>query len=106
MFMEVVEQPKNNMTKVVLAVVLMTLIVIFSIQNSSSTPVKVYFWEVNAPLVLLFVISFMLGIIASIITLWPISRHSKKMRKLVEEQRTKIELLESQLKHKDSSTNS
>lgn len=94
------------MTKVVLAVVLMTLIVIFSIQNSSSTPVKVYFWEVNAPLVLLFIISFMLGIIAAIITLWPISRHSKKLHKLVEEQKSKIETLESQIRYKDSSTNS
>lgn len=102
--MEANTTPKNNMTKVVLAVVLMTLIVIFSIQNSESTPVKVYFWEVNAPLVLLFVICFMCGIIASIITLWPISRHSKRLQKQMEDQKAKIELLESQLKQKDSST--
>ncbi len=102
--MEANTTPKNNMTKVVLAVVLMTLIVIFSIQNSESTPVKVYFWEVNAPLVLLFVICFMCGIIASIITLWPISRHSKRLQKQTEDQKAKIELLESQLKQKDSST--
>ncbi len=102
--MEIKDAPKNNMTKVVLAVILMTLIVVFSIQNSESTPVKVFFWEVNAPLVLLFVICFMCGIIAAIITLWPISRYSKKMQKQMEEQKTKIELLESQLKQKDSST--
>lgn len=93
--------PKNNMTKVTIAVILMLLVVIFSIQNSSSTPVKVYFWEVNAPLVLLFVICVMLGILAAIIALWPISRYSKKTQKLLEEQKTRIEFLEQQLTQKD-----
>jgi len=53
-----------------------------------------YFWEINAPLVLWFVICFMLGILIAIVALWPISRHSKRKTKLIEELKARIELLE------------
>ena len=88
------EQPKNHIPKIIIGTIIVLLLVIFSVQNSYPATVKFYFWDVNAPLVLWFVICFILGIAISVVALWPISRHSKRKTKLIEELKNRIELLE------------
>ena len=88
------EQPKNHIPKIIIGTIIVLLLVIFSVQNSNPAAVKFYFWDVNAPLVLWFVICFILGIAISVVALWPISRHSKRKTKLIEELKNRIELLE------------
>jgi uncharacterized integral membrane protein len=88
------EQPKNHIPKIIIGTIIVLLLVVFSVQNSFPATVKLYFWEINAPLVLWFVICFILGITIAIVALWPISRHSKRKTKLIEELKARIELLE------------
>lgn len=88
------EQPKNQLPKIVAGMVVVLLLVIFSVQNSYPAAIRVFFWDINAPLVLSFVICFILGLLTAIIALWPISRHSKRKSKLIDDLKARIELLE------------
>lgn len=103
--MEQKDNPGTSYTKLVIGVIIILLLVIFSVQNSMSTTVKVYFWDVNAPLVLLFVISFTLGLLLAVVSVWPISRHSKRKTKLIEQLESRVEFLESQLKQSRENSN-
>jgi uncharacterized integral membrane protein len=76
---------------------ILLLIVVFSVQNSTNTPVKLWFWQGSAPLVLLFVVCFMLGLSFTLILIWPISKHSKRKSKLIKELENRVETLEQKL---------
>jgi uncharacterized integral membrane protein len=103
--MEFEDKPKNYGWKILSLIVILLLIVIFSVQNSTETLVKILFWEGNAPLVLLMVFCFALGLSFALIAIWPISRHSKRKTKLIREMELRIDLLEQEIKRKES-TNS
>lgn len=98
--MENLDKPKNPMGKIIAGIVIIILVVIFALQNSESTAVKLYFWETNAPLVLLFLLCFTAGLCFAILALLPINRNSKRKTKLIEELKSRIESLEYQLKDK------
>jgi uncharacterized integral membrane protein len=58
---------KKISPKLILILVLITLIIIFSIQNSNIVQLKVFFWKVNIPGVLLIMLSVSVGIIMGLI---------------------------------------
>lgn len=95
--MEISDKPASYGWKILLSMAILLLIVVFSVQNSTDTPVKLWFWEGSAPLVLLFVICFMLGLSFTLVLIWPISRHSKRKSKLIKELQNRIEILEQKL---------
>lgn len=98
--MENLDKPQNPMGKIIAGIILIILVVIFALQNSESTLVKLYFWDANAPLVLLFLLCFTAGLCFAILALLPVSRNSKRKTKLIDELKSRIEILESQLKDK------
>ncbi len=100
--MEISDKPANYGWKILLSMAILLLIVVFSVQNSTDTPVKLWFWAGSAPLVLLFVICFMLGLSFTLILIWPISRHSKRKSKLIKELGNRIEILEQKLIDKNN----
>ena len=95
--MEISDKPANYGWKILLSMAILLLIVVFSVQNSTNTPVKLWFWEGSAPLVLLFVVCFMLGLSFTLILIWPISKHSKRKSKLIKELENRVETLEQKL---------
>ncbi len=95
--MEISDKPANYGWKILLSMAILLLIVVFSVQNSTNTPVKLWFWQGSAPLVLLFVVCFMLGLSFTLILIWPISKHSKRKSKLIKELENRVETLEQKL---------
>jgi|GEM_PF-4497554 len=102
--MELSDKPKNYGWKVLLAIIILLAIVVFSVQNSNQTLVKLWFWEGNAPLVFLMVFSFVLGLSFALLAIWPVSRHSKRKSKLIKELQTRIDVLEQNLSKNDTSS--
>jgi uncharacterized integral membrane protein len=98
--MENMEKSGNQVSKIIIGIIIIILVVIFSLQNSDSTMVRFIVWEGNAPLVLLFLSCFVLGLIVALFAVWPINRHSKRKSKLISELSARIEVLETQLKNK------
>jgi uncharacterized integral membrane protein len=98
--METIEKSGNQVAKIIVGIIIIFLVVIFSLQNSESTLVTFLFWEGNAPLVLLFLLCFVLGLSFSLVAVWPVSRNSKRKSKLIQELNTRIEMLETQIKNK------
>ncbi len=103
--MSIEDNPKNNIPKIITGMAVVLLLVIFSVQNSYPATIKIFFWDVHAPLVLSFVICFILGLFTAVITLWPISRHSKRKSKLIEELKARIETLEKSSNDNTTQTN-
>ena len=100
--MEITDQPRNYGWKGFSAIAILLLIVVFSVQNSTDTLVKFWLWEGTAPLVLLLVFSFALGLSFALLAIWPVSRHSKKKSRLIRELQVRIDTLEQQLNKKDT----
>jgi uncharacterized integral membrane protein len=100
--MENIEKPGNQVSKIVIGIIIIILVVIFSLQNSDATMVRFIAWEGNAPLVLLFLSCFVLGLIVALVAVWPINRHSKRKTKLINELNARVEVLETQLKNKQT----
>lgn len=53
--------------KMIIILVIVTLIIIFSIQNSETVAVKLFFWKISLPRVLLIMGSVLVGIIIGVI---------------------------------------
>ncbi len=98
--MENAVKPGNQITKIIIGLIIIVLVVIFSLQNSEATLVRFLVWEGNAPLVLLFLMCFVLGLCFSLMAIWPINSNSKRKSKLIAELNARIEVLESRLKDK------
>lgn len=94
--MEASDKPKNYGWKVLISIVILLLIVIFSVQNSTGTRIKFLMWDRETPLVFLMVFSFALGLGFALLAIWPVSRHSKRKSKLIKELQLRIEFLEEQ----------
>ena len=99
--METIEKPKNQVTKIIAGLVIIFLVVIFSLQNSEATMVRFMGWEGNAPLVLLFLLCFVLGLTFSLIAIFPLNKHSKQKSRLIGELKARVEMLEAQLKNRE-----
>jgi uncharacterized integral membrane protein len=94
--MEDLQKPKNHSTKIIIGSIIVLILVSFSIQNSGPANVKFLFWEGAAPLVLLFLICFLLGLSFALLALFPLKKYSNKQAKYIKELNTKIEILEKQ----------
>ncbi|MGB9746507.1 MAG: LapA family protein [Bacteroidales bacterium] len=57
--------------KLILSVILVLLLVVFSVQNSSSTNIHIFFWTVPCPVSLLMVILFIMGLLTGVFILKP-----------------------------------
>jgi uncharacterized integral membrane protein len=87
--------------KLALGMCIILLVVIFSIQNSNATTVKLWFWDSEAPLVLLLLICFMLGLLFALIFFLPVLRHSNRKSKLIKSMEQRIEMLEQEINTKE-----
>jgi uncharacterized integral membrane protein len=84
--------PSNySLFKLVIGLTATLLVVIFALQNSNSTLVKVFFWEFNAPLVILFLLCFTTGIVIGISAIIPFRKYAKSQEKIIKELKTKLE---------------
>lgn len=95
------EQPKYNIGRIITVLAIVLGVVIFSVQNSSDTEVKIFFWSGQAPLVLLFFMCFLLGLALSLLFIVPMRRYSNKQSRLIGELKTRIDILENQNNHKN-----
>jgi uncharacterized integral membrane protein len=87
--------PSNySLFKIVIGLTATLLVVIFALQNSNSTLVKVFFWEFNAPLVILFLLCFTTGIAIGISAIIPFRKYAKSQEKIIKELKTKLETKE------------
>lgn len=100
--MDITDKPKNYNWKVLAGIVILVGIVVFSVQNSTQTPVKLLMFEGTAPLVILLVSCFALGLCFALLIIWPLSRNSKRKTKLIESMQVRIDTLEEQLNRKDT----
>lgn len=94
--MEASDKPKNYGWKVLISIIILLLIVVFSVQNSTGTRIKFLMWDRETPLVFLMVFSFVLGLSFALLAIWPVSRHSKRKSKLIKELQLRIDFLEEQ----------
>lgn len=53
--------------KMILIIVIVTIIIIFSIQNSETVAVKLFFWKISLPRVLLIMGSVIVGVVIGIL---------------------------------------
>ncbi len=61
--------------KMILILVIVALIIIFSLQNSETVPVKFFFWKITMPRVFLILGSVVIGVIIGV--LYPIRNKLK-----------------------------
>lgn len=90
---------KYPVFKIVLGLVLLSLLIIFSLQNSTSTPLKLLWFQGNAPLVLLFLMFFGMGVLMGLLAVLPLRSASKRKSDLIKQLQERIELLEEKLKN-------
>lgn len=88
-------------TKIIIGLILMAILIAFSLQNSTSTPIKLFGFETNAPLVILFLVFFGAGIFIGLLALIPINSASNRKSHLIKEQNNRIEILEKKLIEKN-----
>jgi lipopolysaccharide assembly protein A len=88
------EQSGNYGWKIILAIFIILLVVVFSIQNNTETSVKFWFWDSTAPLVLILFFSFILGLLLMLIMMWPMSRRIKRKNKTIAQLEERIATLE------------
>lgn len=84
---------QKNPLKIVLSFIPVLLVVIFALQNSNNTEVKVFFWQINAPLVILFLLCFAIGLLFGLFAFFSTYRESKRKNKLIQELKQKLESL-------------
>lgn len=92
------EKPKSNIGRIIFALIIILIIVIFSVQNSASTDVKLFFLEASVPLVLLLFLCFLGGICLSLIAILPMRKYIKAQARMIEELQTRNEILDTQNK--------
>jgi uncharacterized integral membrane protein len=100
---------KNNGLKLVMTIALVLLVVIFALQNSAETMIKFWFWEGYLPLVILLLLCFAIGLITALISMWPISRNSRKesdrnqqLEKQISDLKAETAKLKSSIESKDT----
>ena len=92
------EKPKSNIGRIIFGLIIILIIVIFSVQNSAKADVNVLFWKTSIPLVLLLFLCFIGGICLSLIAIFPMRRYIKAQARLIEELKTRNEILDTQNK--------
>jgi uncharacterized integral membrane protein len=80
--------------KLALSLIPIVLVVVFSLQNSRNTLVKIFFIETEAPLIILFLVCFSIGLLIGLVVFFGTYRTIKKQNKTIEELNQKIQNLE------------
>ena len=80
--------------KLALSLIQIVLVVIFALQNSKNTMVKIFFVETEAPLIILFLVCFIIGLLIGLIAFFGTYRTIKRQNKTIEELNFKIKNLE------------
>ncbi len=88
------ESSKGSFVKIIIGIVILILVIILSIQNNTNTEVSILFWTKNAPLIILFLMCFLAGLIFALLAIMPIYRQSSRKSKLIKELQERIDLLE------------
>lgn len=63
--------------KLIFSILLVLLLVIFSVQNSSKCDVHVFFWTIPCPISVLMVILFLMGLLAGVFIRKPSMRKNE-----------------------------
>lgn len=95
--MDALDKPKSYGPKIIGSIVILLIIVLFSVQNSSETLIKFMIWEGMAPLVIIMVVSFALGLCFALIALLPVNRYANLKNKRIHELESQISILENKL---------
>lgn len=90
-------KPNNNLYKVLLAALILIMIITFSLQNNTNTPVKLWFWTTHSPLILLFLMCFIAGLLFAILAFAPVVKHSRHKTQLIKDLKDRIDFLEKQI---------
>ncbi len=90
------EEKKNGVNfQLVMLLILAILLVIFTLQNSESVSLRLFFWPVEVPLVLLILVSMLLGYLlphfSYLPRIWSLKRELSRARKRVEERESNNE---------------
>ncbi len=90
------EEKRNGVNfQLVMLLILAILLVIFTLQNSESVSLKLFFWPVKVPLVLLILASMLLGYLlphfSYLPRIWSLKRELSRARKRVEERNSNTE---------------
>ncbi|MES2618849.1 MAG: lipopolysaccharide assembly protein LapA domain-containing protein [Bacteroidota bacterium] len=88
------ENSHAGLYKLITAVVLLILVIIFAIQNSDTTTVKLWFWDMQLPLIILFLVCFLAGLLFAVLAILPVYKSSNRKSKLIDELQSKINILE------------
>lgn len=88
------DKPHRFLYKIILALVIVILIIIFSLQNNANTTVTILFWQASLPLILLFLLSFIVGILITLIGIMPVIRASRSKSLLIKTLMERVDKLE------------
>ena len=64
--------------KLIFSVILALLLVVFSVQNSSSCDVRIFFWTIPCPVSVLMVILFLMGLLTGVFIRKPSTKKNDK----------------------------
>jgi uncharacterized integral membrane protein len=65
-------------TKLIVISILFLLFAILAVQNTITTDLKIFFWNLQIPLIVLIVVIFIIGLVIGIITCSVYERRKKK----------------------------
>lgn len=88
------EKSQRGIYKLIAAVVLLLLIIIFAIQNSQRTVVTLWFWTMELPLIVIFMMCFLAGLCFSLLAIIPAYREASRKSKHIEALESKLNQLE------------
>ncbi len=65
-------------TKLIIISVLFLLFAILAVQNTTTTELKIFFWNLSVPLIVLIVVIFIIGLVIGIFTCSVYERREKR----------------------------
>lgn len=68
----------KNQWKLIVSIIILILVVIFALQNTSSVPIDLFFAKYSVPLVLVILLSLLLGVIVGLIASFSAIASQKK----------------------------
>ena len=79
-------------TKLIIISVLFLLFAILAVQNTTTTELKIFFWNLSVPLIVLIVVIFIIGLVIGIFTCSVYERREKRELKTEQQANSKENL--------------